>query len=232
MPIDPRQKDLWLRELELNGFVVLRSFLPVDLVQALYDQILPLLRGEYAKAEGQGWKNARGPSRLAFDVGSYGKMLGGPLADDRYLRHPIIEELVDAILLPDSWKRGWTNVEAAFRGSQHMSWHSDQKVEETPDPDGPHQVLRVTYNIPLVDFHWANGATEFVPGSHRMARSFLARGVVDIPNLFFVRLDLRRGDAVLRDGNTLHRGTPNLTDEPRAMLDQTYKKIPADVAAG
>jgi hypothetical protein len=33
-----------------------------------------------------------------------------------------------------------------------------------------------------------------------------------------------RGDALLRDGNGLHRGTPNLTDEPRPMLDQTYKK--------
>ena len=31
-------------------------------------------------------------------------------------------------------------------------------------------------------------------------------------------------DAILRDGNILHRGTPNLTDAPRPMLDQTYKK--------
>ncbi len=37
--------------------------------------------------------------------------------------------------------------------------------------------------------------------------------------------ELRRGDAVLRDGNGLHRGTPNVTDRARPMLDRTYKRI-------
>jgi len=36
-----------------------------------------------------------------------------------------------------------------------------------------------------------------------------------------------RGDVILRDGNTLHRGVPNWTDVPRAMLDQTYRTAKA-----
>jgi hypothetical protein len=48
--------------------------------------------------------------------------------------------------------------------------------------------------------------------------------------VYGVRPDLRRGDAMLRDGNTLHRGAPNLTDTPRAMLDQTYRTAKAGTA--
>jgi len=42
--IDPVQKDRWLREFHLNGFLVLRDFLSRDLVQAMHDQLLPLVR--------------------------------------------------------------------------------------------------------------------------------------------------------------------------------------------
>lgn len=224
MSVEPRQKALWLRELQLNGFVVLRDFLPVNWVAAVHDQLMPIMLGEYKKCEQQNFATGRGPGRVAFDVGRYADLLGPPLADDLYRKNAVIEELVAAILGPDSWARGWTMIETAWRGSTHMMWHSDQKIEDTPDPDGPHEPLRVTYNIPLVDFTWANGATEFIPGSHRLPRSFLNHSFLDIPNIYAVRVELRRGDAMLRDGNASHRGTPNLTEEPRAMLDQTYKK--------
>ena len=36
---------------------------------------------------------------------------------------------------------------------------------------------------------------------------------------------LNRTDALLRDGNLLHRGTPNMTDQPRILLDQTYRAL-------
>jgi hypothetical protein len=49
--------------------------------------------------------------------------------------------------------------------------------------------------------------------------------VVEVPRIYPVLLTLDRGDVVLRDGNGLHRGTPNLTETVRPMLDQTYKKI-------
>jgi ectoine hydroxylase-related dioxygenase (phytanoyl-CoA dioxygenase family) len=111
-----------------------------------------------------------------------------------------------------------------------MGWHSDQVFDETADPHAPNRTVRVTYNIPLVDFTWANGATEFIPGSHLQPRAEAAKELLDIPNIYPVRPDLRRGDAMLRDGNTLHRGAPNLTETPRAMLDQTYRVAKAGTA--
>jgi ectoine hydroxylase-related dioxygenase (phytanoyl-CoA dioxygenase family) len=64
---------------------------------------------------------------------------------------------------------------------------------------------------------------EVLPGSHHLPRNW--GNVHEIANLYIHQLRLQPGDAVLRDGNILHRGTPNLTDHVRPMLDQTYKKI-------
>jgi len=226
MPIDPEQKRLWLREFRLNGFVVLRGFLPVELVERMYEELLPLLTAEHAKAEADGYSKGRSPGRLSLHIGPYADLMRGALADERYRKHPVIEELVDAVMGPGSWKHGWTVVEACWRGAEFMGWHSDQKIDDTPDLEAPHETIRMTYNIPLVDFTWSNGATEFIPGSHRLPRGFHdSDELLRVPNLYPVLLPLRRGDAVLRDGNALHRGTPNLTDTVRPMLDQTYKKL-------
>ena len=231
MAIDPQTKDLWLREFRLNGFVILRGFLPVPFVEALWEQMLPILRGEKERGDRGDTPNTRGPHRYSFDVGAYAQLLGGALADERYLAHPDIEELVEAVLGPrTTWGRGWSRVECAFKGSEYMGWHSDQVFDETPDPQSHNRTVRVTYNIPLVDFTWANGATEFVPGSHLQPRSVVDDRLHEIPNVYGVRPDLRRGDAMLRDGNTLHRGAPNLIDTPRAMLDQTYRTAKAKPA--
>ena len=41
--IEARQKALWLYELKLNGFVILRNFLALELVQTMHDQFRPIL---------------------------------------------------------------------------------------------------------------------------------------------------------------------------------------------
>jgi hypothetical protein len=221
MPIDAQQKDRWLREFQLNGFIVLRGFLPVDFVRAMADELAPLLEAEHAKAVQEGFAQGRMPGRLALHLEQYASLFRGALADERYQKNPIIEELVDATMGAGRWKRGWTLVEANWKGSAHMTWHSDQKPEETPP--GPHSTVRCTFNIPLVDFTWETGAMELLPGSQHLTKEF--GGVTGIANLYPHMLRLSLGDAVFRDGNTLHRGTPNLTDRVRPMLDQTYKRV-------
>ena len=226
MAIDPEQKRLWLREFRLNGFIVLRDFLPRDFVQAMHDELMPLLDAEHAKAVADGWARGRLPGRLALHIGPFADLMRGALADDRFRRNPVIEELVDAIMGEGRWKRGWTVVEACWKGSTHMTWHSDQKPDDTPDPAAPHETIRMAFNIPLVEFDEETGATEHIPGSHRLPFNAAHEGPwEELPNLFGVVLRLRLGDAVLRDGHTLHRGTPNRSDHVRPMLDQTYKKI-------
>ena len=64
---------------------------------------------------------------------------------------------------------------------------------------------------------------ELLPSTHLLSRAYLSRSVHDVPHLYPVRLDLAVGDAILRDGNGLHRGSPNVSEAPRLMLDQTYR---------
>jgi hypothetical protein len=152
--IDPHQKDLWLREFHLNGFVILRNFLPPELVVEMHEELMPLLDAEHAKALKDGFERGRSPGRLSLHISDYADLMRGALADPRYRHNPVIEEMVDAIMGQGRWKRGWTVVEAVWRGAEFMGWHSDQKIDDTPDLDAPHEPLRVTYNIPLVDFTW------------------------------------------------------------------------------
>jgi len=222
MQTPTEQQRLWLREFELNGFVVLRGFLPADLVSAMHTELLPLLVAERAKADVDGFARGRGAGRLALHIGPYADLMRGALADDAYRRNPVIESLLDGIFDPGGWQRGWTVVEAAWKGSTHMDWHSDQKPEDTPDMQASARSHRVAYNIPLVPFTAETGAMEILPGSHHLRRDF--GSVDDIANIYPHRLELELGDVVLRDGNGIHRGTPNLTDEVRPMLDQTYKR--------
>lgn len=223
MALDRSEKELLLREFRLNGFVILRNLLPPDLVTRMYEDLAPVLATEYRALQSGKSRAVRGPQRVAFDITSYCKLLKDTLGDDLYLRNSVIEEILDDIL--GSWRRGWTQVECCWKGSEYMSWHSDQTVEETPDMERQTGTVRVTFNIPLVDFSWRTGPIEFLPGSHLQPRSFQSYSFVRIPHVYPVAPQLRRGDALLRDGNLLHRGTPNLTDAPRPMLDQTYKII-------
>jgi ectoine hydroxylase-related dioxygenase (phytanoyl-CoA dioxygenase family) len=219
--LDTSAREQILREFRLNGFVVLRDVLPGELVAAMYEDLAPILATQHKALASGDSKAARGPQRVAFDIDPYCNLLKNTLGHDLYRKNPVVEEVLDDIL--GTWRRGWTQVECCWKGSQHMDWHSDQTTEETPDMERQTHTVRVTFNIPLVDFDWRTGPIELLPGSHMQARSFQSYSFVQLPRLYPVAPSLRRGDAILRDGNTLQRGTPNLSDHPRPMLDQTYK---------
>ena len=67
---DPARHDRWLREFHLNGFVALGDFLPADLVRAMHDQLLPLVRGEYEGIQREGLDRLRSPGRLPSTSGA------------------------------------------------------------------------------------------------------------------------------------------------------------------
>jgi hypothetical protein len=49
--------------------------------------------------------------------------------------------------------------------------------------------------------------------------------IYEVPQIYPVRVLLRVGDAMIRDGNGLHRGTTNLSQWPRILLDRTYRAL-------
>src|SRR5207247_1513925 len=94
----PDQKADLLYELELNGFVVLRNFLPLDLIDALYEEVTPILEGAVRRLAKGEQSELRGANRICLDLLPYIKVLsGGPLEDPRFRRNPLIEELADSV---------------------------------------------------------------------------------------------------------------------------------------
>ncbi len=228
MAIDPRQKALWLYELQLNGFIILRNFLPNDFVDAMRRQFEPLFRGELSRMQAGDRSALRGGRRMSFDSARYIDLLKGPLDDDRYRRNPDIEALVSAAM--GEWRYGVTKAECPLKDAEMMAWHPDVPNDERRDPTRPIiRPVRLTFNVPLVDIDERNGPMEVIPGSHRMYHHGAQDYIYDVQSLYTVKVLMKRGDAMLRDGNILHRGTVNHIDEPRILLDQTYRAIePAD----
>ena len=223
MSIDPRQRDLWLYELGLNGFVIFRNFLPIDLLEGMKEQLRPMLDSETARQDAGDRTGLRGMKRMSFDIQWYIDKLKGPLDDDRFRRNSVVEELVDAVL--GTWRYGVTKVECPLKGSDFMNWHPDVPSETAVDPALAVRPTRLTFNVPLVDINDSNGPMEIIPGSHRLRHDGAEKFIYSIPQLHSVKILMRRGDGLLRNGNLLHRGTPNLTDEPRILLDQTYRSV-------
>ena len=107
---------------------------------------------------------------------------------------------------------------------------SDQSIHQDFERPG------FTVNIPLVDFGPDNAPLELWPGTHREVhggpqRPF-GRGRVrhDRATLRYIaahmpsrRLRLRRGAILIRDQRLVHRGTANLTAQPRPCLSIWYK---------
>src|SRR5262245_19044501 len=226
LSISVEQKERWLYELGLNGFILFRNFLPLDLVESMFDEMQPIVRGELSRVTAGDTSSMRGRNRMSFDIRFYIEKLQGPLDDDRFRRNPVIEELVTAVL--GRWRYGVTKAECPCKDSDLMAWHPD--TESTGDPNDPVRPSRLTFNVPLVDVNDANGPMEVIPGSHRMHHHEVRRHIYFIPAIYHVKLLLRRGDALLRDGKLLHRGTTNVTDAPRILLDQTYRALEATSA--
>ena len=86
-----------------------------------------------------------------------------------------------------------------------------RKVEEAPELALPVYMLVVSFG--LADIGLDDGPVEIAPGTHR----FPGGGAI---NLEPVTLDA--GDVLIRHPWALHRGTPNVTDIPRALLTIRY----------
>ena len=65
------QKNVWLYELRLNGFILFRNFLPLDLIEAMREQFHPLYSGEMARVTAGDTSSLRGRNRMSFDIAYY-----------------------------------------------------------------------------------------------------------------------------------------------------------------
>lgn len=132
------------------------------------------------------------------------------------LRHPVALEMTASVLGPHFLVSNFT-ANIALPGSGSMNLHADQALVIPPPWNEP-WALNVIWC--LDDVHERNGATRYVPGSHRY------RTFEDVPA--DARSNSRpfeapAGSAIVMDGRVWHTSGANLTgDERRAMLFAYY----------
>jgi phytanoyl-CoA dioxygenase PhyH len=224
MPIPQDQLDRWLFEFKLNGFIVIKDLLPLDLVDAMNVQFLEILALEEEMARRGDPLSGRGKDRYAVSIGSLVEKSGGPLNDARARRPPLVEELVSHILGP--WRYSKLIVECPCPGSGYMGWHIDSYHASPEDRARPKRTTQLKLQVPLVDVTDDRAPMEVLPGSHRMHYYEGDEAVKALPAVYCARLLMSRGDGFLRDGDLVHRGTPNRSDVPRPLYSQTYKSLP------
>jgi ectoine hydroxylase-related dioxygenase (phytanoyl-CoA dioxygenase family) len=202
-----------LLELQENGYCVLRAHVPKDVIEACKDAFWPVLL-TYLKNHGH--EPNRGPHRhflpMPFDR---------PCFAQEFFFDPVVLTIVRGVMgqrvVADQW-----GCDVPVNGSEYQSVHVDYRhplFEEVPNLPLPPYMLVVSFA--LVSITPRSGPIEIAAGTHRMSREAALRSVeCGESALHAVPLDL--GDVLIRHPWTLHRGTPNNTDTPRALVTMRY----------
>ena len=135
---------------------------------------------------------------------------------------PLVAAIVHRLLGPEAAAERLASDTPLGSGSVYQALHPDgaaagpfRRPGELLEREGLAGSL--VLNWPLCDVTEANGPLEISAGSHRYplahAHARIADGTAPLQ-----RVLLRKGDFLLRDLRTLHRGTPNTTAVPRPNM--------------
>lgn len=137
------------------------------------------------------------------------------------ITQPVVTALSAEVLGPD-----WRIVEVAFDvplpGSRYQPWHRD-----FPTPDETRDEKRLTslaFNLTAVDVTAEMGPFEIAPGTHWDDGSEFDHEMFPTADAAARYDDLRQprmprlGDMSVRSGLTVHRGTPNRSEQARPVL--------------
>jgi hypothetical protein len=204
--LTPDEKIAQLRQ---DGFCVLRNHLPHATIDACREALWPTLLAVLERRRDQ---PNRGPYRhflpMPFDPPCFAPEF---FFDPVILR--IVHHALDLRAVADQW-----GCDVPVRGSTHQEPHADFErplFAQWPDLDLPPYMLVVSFGLTRITAE--DGPIEIAAGTHSLTRRRALHAIRtgDIA-LRPVLLDL--GDVLIRHPWAIHRGTPNLTGTPRAMV--------------
>ncbi len=202
-----------VHELQDSGYCVLKKHFPAELIADCREAFWPVML-KYLEAHSH--EPNRGKHRhflpMPFDPPCFVLAF---FFDPKVLG--IVRALMDDRVVADQW-----GCDVPVRGSEYQEAHVDYRrplFEEFPDLALPPHMLLVSFG--LVRIAAEHGPIEIAPGTHGMPRAealqAVQRGEIAISSV-----PLEVGDVLIRNPWTLHRGTPNLTDIPRALATIRY----------
>lgn len=204
-----------IAEVRDKGYCVLREHLAPPLIEACRDAFWPRLLA-YLRTRGN--QPNRGPHRhflpMPFEPPCFAPEF---FFDNEVLK--IVRGVMDDRVVADQW-----GCDAPLQGSDYQGIHVDYQrplFSEAPDLSLPVYVLLVSFG--LVRINRENGPIEIAPGTHRMARKDALRAV-EAGEIGLQAVPLEIGDVLIRSPWALHRGSPNGTGEPRALVSVRYAR--------
>ncbi len=149
--------------------------------------------------------------------------------------NPLVESVVAEILGAGAWL-GFYNGNVNCPGSTYQPLHFDRpyswKSREEAAADGqpwPPPTTTLSCSVALADITAETGATQIYPGSQRETEvaTWTTNRLKGRPDLIEswgppARMEVPAGAICFRDPRMWHRGVPNLSQRPRAMLGLTY----------
>jgi ectoine hydroxylase-related dioxygenase (phytanoyl-CoA dioxygenase family) len=135
--------------------------------------------------------------------------------DDAILR--IVRGAMDDRIVADQW-----GCDVPLEGSTEQGVHVDYArplFAEAPEIVVPPYMLVVSFGLSRIAR--ADGPIEIAPGTHRMPRAAALRAV-EAGTISLRPVELDVGDVLIRHPWALHRGSPNTTSTPRALLSIRY----------
>lgn len=195
------EADRWLARLRGEGYCIVREAIARDLVQCLADDLADRFE--------------RTPFCEGYFYGERTKRFGGVLKRsphaEAFVRHPLVLEIVEAVLSPfcDRFQLNLTQALQIYPGQQAQPPHRDQDMW-----GGPKGEMEFLVNVmwPFGPYRSENGATVLYPGSQ------IGGPGPQAP----VYAEMDPGDMLLFLGSTLHGGGENRTARPRSGLIVSY----------
>lgn len=209
---DPARYAAEVRE---NGYTVLREFIAVEIIDKIASSFQPLLEKRIS-----GSPPDRGPGRYYTTV-----PFSMPFADASVFADPFLFEVLEGIVGKD-FVMCQLACDTPVRGSEYQTIHRDAEglffessaaYSETP-------AYQLAVNFPLCDITNDNiGPLEIAKKTHLLS-SHHQDQLIDSQEVDLDSLYMKKGDVLIRDVRCLHRGTPNVTQQPRPMVVIGYSR--------
>jgi ectoine hydroxylase-related dioxygenase (phytanoyl-CoA dioxygenase family) len=210
---DPATIQEKVLELQDKGYCVLRAHLARPVIDACRDGFWPVLLG-YLKIHDH--EPNRGPHRHYLPMPFKPPCFVQDFFFDTEILS-IVRRAMDDRIVADQW-----GCDVPLRGSDYQGTHVDYQrplFGEAPDLSLPSYMLVVSFG--LVRVTPDRGPLEIAPGTHRMPRKAALRAL-EAGEVGMCPVLLEIGDVLIRHPWALHRGTPNTTDTPRALVSIRY----------
>jgi hypothetical protein len=227
---DPDEVERAAALLHRDGFVAVRDAVPADQLDRLRDAATDVIEQLVAAdPDGAVGGGAGGlPHRYSFGGTSGSRHMFGRPEWCELIDMPTTTPILTAIFGSPNYIVYGCGGDLAFPGAiEYQGLHSDNVWSELHDPVGGVNmrdlpVPAIHINFPLVDLTPENGPIRQIPGTHR-SRAPIPR-LADEPEWmrFSTICPLPAGSAIIRDARCWHGGTPNLSQEVRAMPNVEY----------